>query len=141
MLMVKRPSSPLHPGARQVAALHDDQRVGVGRRPRARDLDAVDAGKLHVVLGRGVGVDDADLLAERLEREGHRQLRADRVAVRPRVGGEQETLPAQDRVADLVARCVRSGFADMLFTTSSWPGRRHRDRRCRAGAGAASVPR
>ena len=41
-----------------------------------------------------------DLLAERVEREGHRQLRADRVAVRPRVRGQQEPLAREDLVAD-----------------------------------------
>ena len=40
-------------GAREIAALHDDDRVGVGvRRDRRRDLDAVHARELEVVLRR-----------------------------------------------------------------------------------------
>ena len=69
----------------------------------ARDLDAVDAGELHVVLGRRVGVDEPHVLAERLERVGHRQLRADGVAVGAGVRGDQETLARVDRVADLTS--------------------------------------
>ena len=92
--MMKRPSKPRDAGARQIAALHHDHRVGVGvGRHLGRDLDAIQAGEVVVVVGRGVGVDDARLLAERVEREGHRQLRADGVAVGPRVRGDQEALP------------------------------------------------
>ena len=81
-----------------------------GRSTAAGDLDALHAGEVLVVLGRRVGVDDPDLLAERVERERHRQLRADRVAVGPGVGGDQEALPREDLVADLFDRsCGRLG--------------------------------
>ena len=58
------------------------------------------AGKFPIVIGRGVGVDHPDLLAERLECEGHRQLRSDRVAVGPRVRRQQKPLAPEDSSAD-----------------------------------------
>ena len=100
MLMMKRPSSPATPV--RVRSLHSITiTASASASTVARDLDPVHAGELQVVLGRGVGVDEPHLLAERLERVGHRQLRPDRVAVGPRVRGQQETLPLQDFVADL----------------------------------------
>src|SRR5215218_723128 len=90
---------PGHPGPRQVTTLHHDDRLRVGRR-LWRDLDAVDAREREVVLWRGIGVDEPDLLAERIERVRHRELRSDRIAVRSGVGGEEEPLPPQNLVAD-----------------------------------------
>ena len=60
---------PLDVRAREVAALHDDERFGVAV-DRPRDLDPVHPRKIHVVLRRRVRVHDVDLLAEacRLER-------------------------------------------------------------------------
>ena len=72
-----------------------------------RDLDAIDAREVEVVLGRRIGVDDPDLLAEGVEREGHGQLRSDRVAVGPGVGGEQEALAVQHFVANLTAEACQ----------------------------------
>ncbi len=97
--MMKWPSGKVTPGAGEVAALHHDQRIGVGVAARG-DLDPVDAGELPIVVGRGVGIDQPHVFAQRLERVGHRQLRADRVAVRARVRRQQEPLPAQQRLAD-----------------------------------------
>ena len=115
MLMMKRPSSPATPV--RVRSLHSITITASASPSHARrDLDAVDAGELEVVLGRGIGVDDAHLLAERLERVGHRQLRADRVAVGPRVRGQQETLPAEDRVADLAT----DGVCSVAAASSFW---------------------
>ena len=95
------PLEAAHAGAAQVAALHDDHRVGVGvGRHLGRDLDALHAGEVVVVIGRAIGVDDARLLAERVERIGHRQLRADGVAVGARVRGDQEARPGEDLVAN-----------------------------------------
>ena len=71
-------------GPRQIAAFHDDRRVEVPV-DAVRDLDVGHSRKGHQRSRRRVGVDDADLLAERAQRERHRHLRADRVAVRPRV--------------------------------------------------------
>ena len=101
MLIVKRPSRPLTPVRFRSP---DSMTISASAsRPLdgARDLDAVDAGELHVVLGGGVRVDDAHLLAERLERVGHRQLRSDRVAVGAGVRGNQESLARVNRIADL----------------------------------------
>jgi hypothetical protein len=56
------------------------------------------------VVGCLVGIDDADLLPERIEGERHRELRADRIAVGPRVRGQQEALPLPDLVPDVAAR-------------------------------------
>ena len=91
MLMMKRPSRPATPV--RFRSLHSITITAStsARSTAARDLDAVHAGELQVVLGRGVGVDDPDLLAERVEREGHRELRSDRVAVGAGVRGNQET--------------------------------------------------
>ena len=95
----KRSPSPATPV--RVRSLHSiTMTASASRRRLRRDLDAVDAGELEIVLGRGIGVDQPDLLAERLEGIGHRQLRSDRVAVGPGVRGQHETLAAQDGVAD-----------------------------------------
>ncbi len=77
MLIVKRPSSPCTPvRARSPDSITISASASVST-DLAGDLDAVDAGELEVVIGRGIGVDDADFLAQRVERVGHRQLRAD----------------------------------------------------------------
>ena len=89
-------------GARQVAALHDDRGVEVavdlGRRSRC----PATPGNAISGAGAGSALTTVDLLAERPQRVGHRQLRADRVAVGPRVRGEHEALPRADRVDDLL---------------------------------------
>ena len=91
----------LDAGSREIAALHDDR--GVERAVHAPgDLDLRHAGKHHQRSRRGVMIDDRDLLAERAERIGHRQLRADRIAVRPGMRGEHEALPRGDGVDDLL---------------------------------------
>ena len=91
-------------GARQVAALHDDDgRVVAGLDVDAiGDLDVRHAGKLHQRRRRRVGVDDRHLLAERAQRIGGGQLRADRVAVGTRVRGDDEPLPGANGVDDLL---------------------------------------
>ena len=95
-------------GARQIAALHDDHRVGIGvSRDGRRDFDPIDAWELEVVIGGGIGVEDADLLSQRVERERHGQLGSDRVAVGPRVGGQQERL-SLPHLADNLLKHVRT---------------------------------
>ena len=61
--------------------------------------------------GAGSLSDDRHGLAQRLQGKRHRQLRADRVAVRTRVRRNHEALPLKDRVADL-ARGRYPSFSD-----------------------------
>ena len=77
----ERPIEAGDAGASQVAALHDDRGVEFTG-DLIRDHNPVDARKLPNRAGRCVFVDDRDVLAERLQRIGHRQLRADRIAIR-----------------------------------------------------------
>ena len=85
MLMTNVPIQPGDAGPREVAALHDDRRVEVAVHAIG-DLDVGHARERHQRPRRRVGIHDADLFAERPQRERHRQLRADRVAVGPRMG-------------------------------------------------------
>ena len=104
------PFEAVDAGAGEVAAFHHDDGIdGAVRRDLARHLDAVHAGEVEVVLGRRVGVDDPDLLAERVEREGQRQLRSDRIAVRPCVRGQQEALPAYMRGSSRICGATVAG--------------------------------
>ena len=66
------------------AAFHDDDGVGLSVK-RAHDLDAVDGGEVAIRKRRRILVDEPDRLAQAFEREPERDLRSDRVAVRPRV--------------------------------------------------------
>ena len=85
MLMTKRPVEAGDAGAREVAALHDDR--GVERRRRRRSAISMPAtpGNAMQRRRRRVALTTRDVLAERAQRVGHRQLRADGVAVGPRV--------------------------------------------------------
>src|SRR5688500_2569344 len=93
---------PGYPRPGEIAALHHDDRVDRRAFDPAGDLDPVHPGELLVVLRRRVRVDNPDLLAERVQRERHRQLRPDRIAVWPGVGGDEESLPGEDLAADIV---------------------------------------
>ena len=83
----------------EIAAFHYDQRIGLDVAP-VGDLDAIDARELAIVIGSGIGIDQPDLLAERLERVGHRQLRSDRVTVGTRVRRQQEPPAAENGFTD-----------------------------------------
>ena len=99
MLMMKWPSRPATPV--RLRSLHSiTMRASASASLRVRDLDPVDARELTVVVRRRVGIDEPHLLAERLERVGHRQLGADRVAVGTGVRRQQEPLAAENRLAD-----------------------------------------
>ena len=77
-----------------------------------------------------------DLLAERIERERHRELRADRVAVRPGVRGDQETLAA--RISSQIwLDGLGSAFGARSSVRSSFPGRHRPAARCSAGSASA----
>ena len=102
MLMTKKRSRPATPVRAQVAALHDDRRVEVAVDAPARSRCRGTPGNAISGGGAGSRVDDRDVLAERAQRVRHRQLRADRVAVRPRVRGEHEPLARADGVDDLL---------------------------------------
>ena len=99
MLMMKWPSRKATPV--RLRSLHSITiSASASASLRLGDLDAVDAGELAIVIRRGVGIDQPDLLAERLERVGHRELRSDRIAVGTRVRRQQKPLPAENRFAD-----------------------------------------
>ncbi len=80
-------------GPAEVAALHHDEGIGLDVAP-ARDLDPVDARKLPIVVRRGVGVDEPDLLAECLQGIRHGQLGSDRIAVWAARATSAETVDA-----------------------------------------------
>ena len=93
---------PLDAGAPQLTALHDDGGVELAV-DALGDPDRRHAGKGHQGGGAGVLVHDLHVLAERAQRERHRELRADGVAVRPRVRADHEPLALADRLADVAA--------------------------------------
>ena len=99
-------------GPRQVAALQHEAGVVVALGARG-DLDEIDARECREGDRRRIGVDDAHRLAERAKREGHRHLRADRIAVGTRVRGEQEPRPrsTSSRIAASSGRSVGRGVA------------------------------
>ena len=68
--------------------------------------------KSSVVRGRRVAVDDAHLLAQRAQRERHRHLRSDGVAVGPRVRGQQE--PRAARARRRRSRASRSDLSGLV---------------------------
>ncbi len=86
-------------GPAEVAALHDDRGV-VLLGDAVGNLDRRHARKLQQGSRRPVLVDDVDVLAEGAEGERHRQLRADRIAVRPAVRRDDEALPLADGLDD-----------------------------------------
>jgi len=59
-----------------VAALHDDRGVEVALHG-GRDPDVAHAGKCHELRRRRIEIDHGDVLAERPQRERHRELRSD----------------------------------------------------------------
>jgi len=65
--------------------------------------------KLQQRRGSAVVVDEVDVLAEGAQRERHRELRADRIAVRPAVRREDEALALTDRVDDPVQFLTTTG--------------------------------
>ena len=67
-------------GPGQIAAFHDDRRVESALHSR-RDDDVGDAGKQLQGRRRRVGVDNDGLFSEFPQREGHRELRSDGVAI------------------------------------------------------------
>ena len=79
----------------QIAALHDDCGVE-GSVDRVCDLDLRNVRERHERRWGLVLVDDAHLLAERLERTGHGKLRANRIAVRSCVRGDDESVAGPD---------------------------------------------
>ena len=118
-------------GARQVAALHDDD--GVARIVHALgDVMSVDAGNSCERRRRRVAADDAHVLAQLAQRVGHRQRRADGVAVGPRVRRDDEPLPLADLVGDLPTG------ADQSRSGSRSGARRGSSTAARAFARAAS---
>ena len=157
MLMTKKRSRPRDAGARQVAALHDDR--GVERRRRRWSAISMSGTPGNGMSGGGAGsaLTTRDLLAERAQRVGHRQLRADRVAVGPRVRGDARTAGARgSRRRSAAARrsfvigsslIVRVGAGSACESRSAAarcdPGRRSTRRRrtsapARASAAAAT---
>ena len=86
-------------GPAEIAALHDDEGIGLGVAP-AGDLDPLDARELAIVVRRGVGVDEPDLLAECLQGIRHGELGSDRIAVGTRVRRQQKPLTPANRLAD-----------------------------------------
>ena len=78
----------------------------------AGHLDGFRALERLQVGGRRVVVDDPDRLAERTQRVGQRQLRADGVAVRPDVRGQHEALAVQQRGRDA---CKRIRASSLFF--------------------------
>ena len=85
----------------QVAALEHDH--GIGRDVRGGDdLELLDAGEARIRRRRGIMVEQAHRLAQALEGERERELRADRVAVRPRVRGQNERLAIREGPRDVL---------------------------------------
>ena len=80
------------PGAREVAALHDDRGVEVVLDGRS-DADLRHAGELHQRSGRRIGVDDVEGFAHLAERVAHGELRSDGIAIGAGVRRKDEALP------------------------------------------------
>ena len=89
MLMRRRPSKPLEAGAFDAVAFEQDG-GGMGFCDCAGDVDALDAGKIEVVVGDGVGEDDLGLAAHLAQDVGEREDGPDRVAVGAGVGGDDK---------------------------------------------------
>ena len=107
----RRPVQPGDAGPLERAALHDDGGVG-GSVDLARDANAVDAGKRLQVMRRRRVHHDLGGLADRAQRERHADGRADGVAVRPLVRGEQKPLTfadARDEAVEVRQVAVFSG--------------------------------
>ena len=85
---------------------------------------------------RRVAADDAHVLAELPQREGHRQLRADGVAVGARVRDDDEALPAADLVGDRARGASRRGRRGHAGV-----GARRSSSQVALGARAAPLPR
>ena len=83
-------------------SLHSSSDHGVGRRRRRarRARCGRCPGNVAVRRRHRIAVDEPDRLAERVEREGQRQLRSDRIAVGPRVRRQDERLPRSERGGD-----------------------------------------
>ena len=98
MLMTTADPGPRRPCDR-AAALHDDR--GIVRRPRrVRAIDdPLGAGERAQRTGHRIPVDQVDVLAERIERERHRELRSDGVAIGPRVRAQDEPLASRSNAA------------------------------------------
>jgi hypothetical protein len=77
--------------AREVAALHDDRRVAWVV-DVIRNLDVGHARKCYEGRGCRISINDADLLSDLTQREGHRELRPERIAVGSRVRRDHEPL-------------------------------------------------
>jgi hypothetical protein len=78
------PIEPVDTGALQVAALHDDRRVEIAA-DAIGDLDGRHARKRRERPRRGIPVDDRHVLAHGAKGVGHRELRADGIAVGARM--------------------------------------------------------
>ena len=99
---------PLQTRPRQVAAFHHDGRVELALTPSARPRCRSYAGKGLKLRRRRIPVDDAARSCRAAAAQGHRELRSDGVAVRPRVGGDDETLPLENGVANFGEHAIRS---------------------------------
>ena len=100
MLMTKPLSRPGHAGPAHVAALHEDHRVADVLEV-IDELDVRHGGEvLHLLRGRVVR-HHPHVLAERAQRQRHRHLRADGVAVGAGVRDHDEALARADGVGHL----------------------------------------
>ena len=82
MLMTKKRSSPVTPVR---ARSPHSMMIAASKSPRRASAISMSATPGNAISGarRRIGVDDRDVLAERAQRIGHRELGADRVAVGP----------------------------------------------------------
>ena len=113
--------------------------ASAGPSARSTDLDLADAGKVRVRRRHRIAIDQAHRLAELLEREGQRQLRADGVAVGPRVRRQDERLALAEGAATRGAADI-SGRVPRVSGPSGPRGSAGPARLGFAGSGLGSGP-
>src|SRR4030042_5295101 len=89
----------LHAGAVDIGALEEDDQVETAERDLT-DGDPLDLRHLAERRGGGVMVDDAGPLSQPLDHAGQGQARAEGVAVRPQMTGDDDPSAGQDFLAD-----------------------------------------
>ena len=123
MLMTKPRSNPSTPV--RVRSPHSiTMTASPGSSIASGDLDRRDAGERAIGGGGGVAVDDAHVLADAAQREGHRELRADGVAVGSHVRADS-TKRCRCRISSAISRAHRrrrqstSGGSDRIGIDSA----------------------